>query len=152
MPSSSLTVARMPATSESGFTAQERSLDRRVFSEFRFNFQAQFLMSRLRRMVKCVWRCTGTLDVRVSSSRRNFLRCRRVGERRDAHLESPSDILTYRYVANCCINSRLYEPTGIRLTTALQTLTAINAGYERIARYDAPVLKLDACQKKIVEK
>lgn len=32
-----------------------------------------------------------------------------------------------RYIANCCINSQFYEPTGIRLTTAWQTLTAINA-------------------------
>lgn len=43
-----------------------------------------------------------------------------------SHLESPFDIPTYRYIPNCCINSRFYEPTGIRLTTASQTLTAIN--------------------------
>lgn len=64
---------------------------------------------------------------------------------RGALLESPFDIPTYRYEANCCINSRLYEPTGIRLTTASQTLTAINAGYERIA---SPVLEVDVCQNR----
>lgn len=64
---------------------------------------------------------------------------------RGVRFEFSFGIPMYRYMANCCINSRLYEPTGIRLTTASQTLTAINEDTSERARTSqraVPVLEL----------
>lgn len=125
MRSSILIVARMPGSS---FIPRDGS-----FPSFDAAFSSSILGVAAEKDSQVRARRTGMSD--ASSSRRSLFAV--VGERDVKSWRSPripeSDIPTYRYVANCCINSRLYEPTSIRLTTASQTLTAINAGYEDVA-------------------